>query len=461
MRTWILLGLAACMAGASAAELEWDVLMLRNGGTQSCRILAIASNGRVQFVKPEGGGRIVLPAVQLRGMRLAGADIEKVATHTLVLRNGDRLAGELLELGAEFIEFRSRLLGDLKVRPRDVVAIRRIAAPQEGVLEKDFAVGGLAPWKGEAGHWTLGAGGVYAVVDPKQSYARRVLVAPLKHEGAVEIEVRIDTTHAFRPNFRIALCTVESTGPAPKLGLYADFASSRWSVSGTIPTKRGYEGIGRVAHSGYGPGTTGFKLPPRGVFRLTYDPDADVVIVWADGKRLGEGRCNRDMYQHKPTHVRLECGDGVRVEYVYAGPLRKSPPPVPQAQKDHDVIQLASGDLLPCTSMTIEDDRLVVKSAAGGFEFPMDKVVCIIPRTAGRPATRVARSVVYMRTARSALTLQLRGMNSDWLQGRSAILRDLRIARGGITTLMFLARPPRVVPSRGRSGFRFPAFQFQ
>jgi hypothetical protein len=445
MRTWLLLTLTACTACVSAAEPVWDVLMLRDGRTQSCRVLAVTRDGRVQFVKPRGGGRIVLPATKLRGVRIPGADVEAAATHTIMLRNGDRLACQILQLNAQGVKLRAPILGartgERTLKLRDVTAIRRIVPQQAGVVETDFAVGDMAPWSGEPGHWMPGAGGVYAVADPKRRQNMRAMIVPLKQEGGVEIELRLDAADAARLMLRLTVSVQTAKATTTNSGLLALFHETGWSVSGIAYLGGRPQSLGTFARSAYVRGKTPPKLPRRATFRLTYDPETGAVAVWIDGKKVGEGVCPQDMRQHKPTHVRLECGEGALVQYVRAGPLRKLPPPQPEPQKERDVIQLASGDLLSCTSIELDGDVFAVESDDGEFEFPMNRVDLILPRTAGRPAGRAVRGVVYVRTARSALTLQLRGMNGNLLLGRSAVLGEVRVGRKGMKALLFQGRP--------------------
>jgi len=437
MKTGMLLGLAACALGAKAAEPKVDILTLPRGKTQSCRVVAVEADGRVRFVPVEGGAAAVMPAGQVRNIQMSGENVEAGATHTLVLRNGDCLAGELLELDEEVVEFRSALLGDLELKRGDVARIRMIAAPPKDALAHNFDVGGLGPWTGRS--WMLGAGGLTA--DPTGGLC--TLIAPLKQEESVEIELLVNAAQTKTAQLRFLLCSNGAMGHTPRLALWSSFRGPWWRVGGNHPKGGGYLPFSVSSSHAKGKVPKKFQFPRRGVFRMTYDRATKGVDVWVNGEKLVGGFIREELLGHKPTHVLVECGPGVRIERVYAGPLRKTLTPVLEPQKDTDGVQLASGDTLACTSMILEDDRLVVESAVGQFEFPLDKLACIVPRSAGRAAPRAAKGVVYVRTARSALTLQLRGMNAEQLQGRSAVLGDVRLKRKTVTVLTFAAPPAK------------------
>jgi len=402
-----------------AARRTTDTVTTLEGDRLAGHVMAIEAGGKLRLVGPQFHGEALVEAAALDSVNLRGT-LTTAGEDEVLLVNGDRFIGRLLAITPESVVVESEATGAVKIA-RSMVRTISLAGGKNVFLESDFAQGSMDPWVTVQGSWSISDG---ALVCGERGYS--TVAVELEQTEAITLEVVLAATDG-----RDLQCEV---------ALFADHTEDRYGRNSIVARFGSYDYELRTVRNGSTRHVTsrpmGREQFRSGTIRFAYDPESHKAKMWVNTNMLGEF----DVPEGPRTgeHVMLTSHNACRITSIRA--LRGVvPPATDQAVSDEetDVIQFGNKDRVSVTSVTVTDGTLIAGTPYGEISSPLEDVSNIIFRKAGRQEPTRQEGDVYVRTAKSRLTLKLEKLTGDYLQGSSDGYGDIKVLRGAIRSIRF------------------------
>jgi len=428
-----------------------DVVTLADGRSLSCRVLSVDARRRPHFQVSWLDGEGVLSAGLLKALRLPVPALGKPCLDRVTLTNGDVLAGKMLELTGQELDFRSGVFGDLTLPTGAVATISHRAAMVKPVVSvTDFSTGRMGPWKPYIGKWSLKKGWLRGQRPPPkkvpkkrppQGLMNKILYATLAAEVdqsqgvTIEVEVDVSMLEDFAA-YHVILC--------------ADALERQWGNEYIIVSLKAAHL--RVVHctkdikqvvmeeehlKGFGRRKKGAS----GVFRVAYVPQTGVLAAWFNGEEIG--RCKIDQPPEAGRYVMLS-QYGRRPCFRRAQILQRFVPPGMVPAPDVFRMLLGNGDTVDARSVTMAEGVITVMTADGEMRLPLARLAWFAFPTRPRKAPPSSSHDAVIKTEHGPLSLKFTALTPEHLIGHSALLGPIKLPRKLVHSLEF---PPRAAAS--------------
>lgn len=415
-----------------------DVLVFKNGDELPGKLLVTTSGGALTWRTP-AGFEVTIQPERVAGVRFAVAPlatvkpkvaveaVEKVAASaTMELRNGDRLAGELVSVSSEAVRFKHAILG-----------------------ERDIAR--LALWNYFVGPVLDGTSG-WLDIDPEASSGGRVSTPDhwITLDGAFFTRQGISSSGEYSylsrsgvklpPRFEMR-CEAVAFGenePYFSLSLASKNGSNQLNLSFSYGELNihGYSqrGNGR-SFSAEVPTKDKFGDSKRRFVRLFVDSEKGSATIMCEGiilKKLG-ARKEEAMtgLGHTLSFYSYSGYSPTRLSNIWVGPWNGE---VPETAKEPAAsVALSNGDIASGEVRTMSGGKAIIATDVGEFELPMERIVTI--EFGGVPSAEKAAGRVRLRDGSVVHVSEFR-WEADTLSAKSAILGDVRFAATEIAELI-------------------------
>lgn len=356
---------------------------------------------------------------------------------TLELRNGDRIAGELVAIGKDSLKFKHALAGE-----RDVAGAQAWSYYTSPVVDGASSWGQNDPDYGgrrtstldrwialDGAFFTRTAGGSSAFND--NSYLTQTGL-PLPQRYEIRCSAR-----AFgnsEPYFTISLTSKNGNNQ-----LNLSFSYGELNIHGYSQ-----RGNGRSFST---------EVPLRGKFaqssqrnvRLLVDREKGTLAVLMDGvllKKLGTRK--EDTFVNLGHTISFSSYSGysaTKLSNFWIGPWSGEMPGAGAA--DGGAIALANGDVAAGKVLGLRDGKMAVETDVGEFELPMERIAGV--EFGGAPSPAKAAGRVRLKDG-SIFHVDSFKWDAESLSAKSAALGELKFAAADVSELI-LAPPPIRFPS--------------
>jgi len=427
---------AILLTGMVWAAEPPDTLCLKNGTVLPCRITGIETDGKVgckvrckvRFRTPLIDGVASALSAHVKRLEMtATADEEDAGDLVLVLANGDRVAGDLVELTDDVIVLDSSALGEVEV-PRPFVRCIVAAADGVGYVSSNFASACVAPWRVRTGSVSARDGALRSTSTVRDGYC--VVSAPMKQTGAMTIQVEVDGAGKVFPRGEFWLYASDWDDWRYKNGIKAIFRH------GVLTLIRYVDG--RFTSLG----STGSQKPlPSGakgkaIYTMTFDPESQKIKVWINAEFLGTFDTNMAMPEGRDVAIRVFTSEGTLRATVRLG--LHTPTANGELPQDKGCVRFKNGDSLPLPrDMVIAGERIVIQTPDGEMRCPFDSIACIELPADRSAVPRRNKGDARVRVGRDTLTMQITAMTETTLRGRSDYLGAVRMPRKLVRSIEF------------------------
>jgi len=435
--------------GRIVATPDADVATLSDGRSIHCRALGVDERGRLRFRAPWLDGEGVLSDDALKELRLCGPVPESAAADVAALTNGDILTGKMLELTEDELQFQSNLFG-AHTLPTAIVAKlshSKAMAKVAGGLT-DFSAGQWGPWKPYIGEWVVDKGWLVAVRPPR---------TPGEPPKITALAARVDQSRGITVEVEMDAVRQKGFSAAYSIVLFADALKHTWGNECIVVTltekslsvwQQSHLAGRRELLAVYPPG---FGTPgePKGTVRVAYDPKTTVLIVWFNGKQVGQ--CKIDNPPEVGRYVMISHGHGMRGLRYYQRmrtrwarilPQVVPPPAMLQQAPAQDAFRmfLANCDMFDARSVTMAEGTIVFTTADGELRLPLARVAQFKFPAAPRKAPPGSGHNIVVKTSRGRLTFKLTALTPEHLIGHSALLGPIKLPRKLVCSMEFLPK---------------------
>jgi hypothetical protein len=425
-----MLSVGICLAAEPAAPATPDTLHLKNGTVLPCRIGELGVDGKVRFRTPLFDGQVSALPEHVKRLNVAAAASEDASPLALLLTNGDRVAGDLVELTDDVIVVDSPTVGRAEI-PRSLVRCIIATSGGVGAVWSDFISGALAPWRTKTGVAVVRGG---ALQSPESAKRRACVVSvPLKQKGATTIQAVVRKGRASYPGVTLWLHGSGWQGSRYQNGIYANFSLGNCTLYRVLGGRS--QNLGRSVRVNLDRNT------PKATYTLAYDAESRAIKVWVNAQLVGTFL----------SDIALPAGEEVGVMVMYRTLIRS--------------VTVRPGVHAPVEDGGLPDDKgrvvfkngdswlitrgVAVRRGADGLgrlvlDTPDGEVGCLfglvarIDLPAGESATpRRNPGDARVNIGRTLLTLQVGQMTETTLRGRSDYLGELRLPRKLLRSIEF------------------------
>jgi hypothetical protein len=426
---------AACLASPTALDAQeasaepapdvpyGDSLLLTTGARMDCEIMTVGEDARMLLRAPflDGEARVLLSHVQR--IRLRSRSQEGGRDYVL-MTNDDRLVGRATAITAQTVTVETEAMGTVEI-PRNVVRSISSSRASESLVENDFRIDTLDPWRKLRGDWWVEDGVLGCNDSSGPPYA---ITAQIAQDGPITLEVLVDASEQRR--FYVELILFSSDTGSNFLGrncLHIGFTSTGYWINvreNNRQTRIGGGGNHEVANA------------RRGLLRAAYDPGNGKVYVWGNAALLGEHMAKNAPQAGK--FVIIRCNLPHKIEYIRLSSGISPPAGVTDdAAEDTAAIVLANGDRFSAKTLTMTDGVVTAGIALAELPFQMETVRRIVFCKAGSELPRRNRGDVRVHTHRSVITVKLQRLTADELIGTADYLGPVRVRRDAIRSIDF------------------------
>jgi len=405
-------------------------LRFKSGMVLPVDVVGIARDGKVRFRTAFiDGVASVLPG-QAQWLGKVAAIADDPSALALILTNGDRVAGELVEVADDGIVVDGPATGEVKLK-RSLVQCIMSTSGQAGSLWSEFSTGILAPWRPKPGmDARIWDGALRSTARSRRAHC--VVAAPVKQDGPSTIQVEVGRGGAIYPLVTLWLHASDWQRYNYASGIRAGFSSRGCFVSK-------YSG-GRSQHLG---GTAALPLV-KGMMSATYtvafDPAEDEIKVWVGAKLMGKFSVGHPLQPGREVAMNLE--SRTHILRVNVRPGVHPPIAVGDVPANQGRVVFENGDsVLVKGNLSVVERQLVVPTPDGEMRCPLKNVARIDLPVARSTLPRRNKADVRVRMGRAVLTMQIIEMTETTLHGRSDYLGEVRLPRKLLRGIEFAVHP--------------------
>ncbi len=416
--------LSAGMALAVAAEparpvkSAWpDALRLKSGAVLPCRVDGIGTDGKVRLRTPLIDGVVSALPAHVKRLEMSTTAVEDAGTLAVILSNGDRVAGDLVDMTDDVVVVNSPVVGEVEI-PRPVVRCIVATSDAAGPVWSDFASGFMEPWQSKTGALMVREGALQST--DAASRSDRTAWAPLKQVGPVTIEVVVGGGRGSSMGVLLWLFASDWLGSSYGNGIRADMRLGRASV---------LRYIDRSARSVWRGGPVEMdRNTPRATYTVAYDPENGKIKVWINAKPAGVFVVDKRL----PVGREVAIGVHYRTRILRATVRPGVHPPTEGGERPANKggVAFKNGDFLSVTrGLAVIDEQLVIDTPDGELRCPFETIAHMELPSSGIAMPRRNAGDVRVRLRRGTLTMQITEMSRTTLRGRSDCLGELRLPR--------------------------------
>jgi len=393
-------------------------ISFKSGLTLPCRVVGITTDGKMRFRTPLIDGVASAVPGQIKRLKRTTGPVKDSSALALILTNGDRVAGDLVEVADEDIVMDCPATGEVSVK-RTLVRCIGAASEKAGCLWSEFSTDVMAPWRSKPGmDARIWDGALRSTIRSKRSQC--IVAAPLKQDGPLTLQVEVGRGSAPYPTVTLWLYASGWRDGSYANGIRADF-----NLGGCIVFRQ-------LEGSGWHIGTTQ-RLPlvkgmMKVVYTVSYDPVADEVKVWVGTKFLGMFRPYAALPPGREVAINLKPRTHILSANVRPGVhtlLKKKVVP-----DDHGRVVFENGDSVSVKpGLSVEDGRLIMMTANGEMRCPFENVARIDLPVARSTLPKRHKDDVRVQIGRAVLTMQIIEMTETTLRGRSDYLGEVNLPR--------------------------------
>jgi len=403
-----------------------DTLYLKNGKVLPCRVDAIGTDGKVRFRTPLIDGAVsALPAHVKRLEMTAATVAEGAGALAMVLTNGDRVIGTLVELTDDVIVVDSPSVGEMEI-PRPLVRSIMATSGGVGAVWSDFASGLMIPWKIRAGAATVRDGALQSLHESDRKLC--IVSVPLKQTGVTTIQAVVGKGSASTPGVTLWLHATGRQQRSYRSGIAVLFKLG--NASAYMHRNGVYKSLGRS------PEVEMARNTPKVTYTMAYDSENCEIKVWINAKPAGKYAL--DTALPVGQEVAMYVRHGTHILRATVRPGMHAPLKDREVPADKGRVVFKNGDSwLVTRDLTVADGRLTLQTPDGELRCPFENVARIDMPVGGRTTPKHNKADVRVRIGRSLLTMQLIEMTETTLRGRSDYLGELRLPRKLVCSVEF------------------------
>jgi hypothetical protein len=399
------------------------------------RVIGLNKDGILRFASPQFDGEVRVKATELVSLDLSAAK-PSTAPDTVVITNGDRLAGRVTAITADSIALDSDAAGPVTIS-RKVVGMIAFGQAASSLSESNFAHGIMDPWKAVQGDWKVEGGGL---VCTNARGNMNSVKAPLKQDAPVAIEITVEAANNRGGG---------GQGMSIFAGLFVDEANGNSYGNNSVFCRLEYNEL----YMGYTQGggvnnqiNQGINAVPRGgamVMRFAYTPATCKGKCWINGDSVAE--CDMAANGGAPKTgkwlmVGTQRGCKIKSSRVTGGEF--TPGEVSDAKSETDMVTFTNKDHVSAKSLTLADGQLHVETAYGELASPVAKLASIIFSSASRETPKLLKNQGLVQTPAGNMTVQLDTLDEQSLTGKCDYLGPVTIRRGAIKAIHFNVTQP-------------------
>jgi hypothetical protein len=419
---------------AATADAKSDRITSRSGTNLPCRILSIEPDGSVRFKVDWLKGESSAQMKDLQRITLGGKG-GRGGRDVLLILNGDVLEATLKGMTDETVTIESSFMGRLQL-PHGAVRRIECATESSGFAGKDFADGDLGPWKPCNGTWKVTDGRLHA--EPiRQDFA---IAMPLEQKGSMTYEFKIAAVSAsVRYQAILFADSTENNGYAPnsiRVRIYSTSVQVRMYDS-----TRGSNSMGAFSCPNIY-SASGAAAGAPATIRIACDLEKKFITVWVNGNQIGKRAMPWRPKDGKFLVLRSQYGERTEYVRVYKGVVPPLETGEGQADKDRHLLVLANGDRFRSPTLTLTGPgegetvgRFLANVAGTEVPVPQNRVSRLMMPTQSHAPPRRCKGDARVRTGRGVITMQITGLDDEFLTGKSDYLGELKIPREAVRRL--------------------------
>jgi len=417
-------GIAAVPDEFPAAKPSPAMLHFKSGAALPCRIDGIDPDGKVRFEAPLIDGAASAPFAHVKRLAMTNA-AEDASALAVVLTNGDRVAGDLVDLSEQDeIVVETPAAGEVEV-PRKLIRCLIATSGDPGAVWSDFTSGGMEPWQVRERRPVMKDGALQATT-PSYVGSDSVMVR-MKQDGPTTIQAVL-ARGKVQTGVTLWLHARKGSDGNYLSGIRTRFLSNigivdLWANGGMVEVGRTPEPENAVDEK---------------IMKCTvsFDPDSGEIKVWIGEEFLRT--LNADCVMPDGEEVAIDLMPGTRVLRARARPGIHPPVEGDEFPADKGRVVLRNGDIVVATAtLDVADGVLLVPTVGGQLRCPFEKIARIdLPvRKLAKPVRK--RTDARVHVGHSILTMQVTEMTETTLRGRSDYLGELRLPRKLVRSVEF------------------------
>jgi len=402
-----------------------DTLRLRSGVRVPCRIDVIGTDGKVRFRTPLIDGAVNALPEHVKRLDLATTPAEDASALALILTNGDRVAGSLVELTDDVIVVDSPSVGEVEI-PRPLVRCIVATSGGVGAVWSDFGSGLMEPWRSRAGTASVRDGALQSSGSIRGGFC--VVSVPLKQAGAMTIQAVVGKGRASHLSVALWLYGSDWQRNGYRDGIMADMNLGTASV-------RRYTN-GRPNHLGRVVRVEMARDTPKATYTMSYDPERREVKVWINARLAGTFALDDALPAGQEVAMTVKSNTHILRTTVRPGvhpPGKEDELPANKAR-----VVFKNGDSwLVTRGLSVADERLLIDTPDGELRCPFENVARIDLAAGESAMPRRNRGDARVQIGRALLTMQITQMSKTTLRGHSDYLGAVRLPRGLVRSIEF------------------------
>jgi len=405
-------------------------IALKTGLVLSGAVLDIGRDGKVRFHTPLIDGVAAVPSTHVKRLGITTA-IKAASPLALVLTNGDRVAGELLEIAEDAIVMDSPAAGNVEVSRPMARYITATAGPS-GTVWSDFTGGIMAPWRIKRGKVILKGGALQTTAEGSRE--GDAVSLEIKQEGPMTYQIEVDRGTEKIPRASLWVRADGWKKEEKRRIIYRNalhvFAS---------PT--GYYASAYVNDRRQSSPRENSKPTPgnisRATFTLVFDPEAEALSVWTNSTLLGTFREPKRGWP-AGSEVTINVIPGMRILRASVRPGAHLPAKKVDLPGYTGQVEFWNGDsVFVKQGLSVDDERLTMFTPHGELRCPLKNVARINLPVGKTAKPRSNKTDARVRIGQSTLTMQITEMTETTLRGRSDYLGEVRLPRKLLRSIEF------------------------
>jgi hypothetical protein len=402
-------------------------VITRRGDAFAGRALGLGKDGILRFTSQAFDGEVRVKASELVTLELSPGR-PSTAPDTVVITNGDRLAGRVTDITADAVVLDSDAAGPGVKITRKVVQMITFGQSASSLSESNFASGKMEPWKAANGVWKVEGG---CLVCPNRGTINFVK-ARLKQDKPVAIEITVE------PNDNRG-----GGGISILLALFVDDPDNNAGSNSVFCRLEGNELYMGNCQNGAENNQIdqGINVVARGgatVLRFAYDPGTGKSKCWINGDNPVEcDMSNNGVAPKTGNWVTVGTLRGCKIRSIRLTGGEFAPGESPDAKVEADTVTFTNKDHVAAKSLTLADGQLHVETAFGELACPVGKLACIAFSSDSRATPKSLKNQRLVQTPAGNVTVQLDSLDGQSLVGKCDYLGVVTIRRGAIKAIVF------------------------
>ena len=413
-------------------------VITRRGDVFFGRVIGLSKAGLLRFASPQFDGEVRVKASELVSLELSGGR-PSTAPDTVVITNGDRLAGRVTGITADSILLDSDAAARLNAPTsepelrisRKVVQMIAFGQSAASLSESNFTRGIMEPWVSRRGDWKVEGGKLVCTNGRGNTWTS--VKAPLKQDGPVAIEITVEAANGRETSLSAGLFVDDPTGNyIGNSSVFCRLESNQLCMGYC----QGGSAENQVEQA--------INATPRGgsiVMRFAYDPAVGESKCWINGDQVGVCNMNGNNPPQTGKWLMVGTSRGCKIRSIRVTGGEFTPGEVPDSKVEIDTVMFTNKDHVTAKSLTLADGQLHVETAFGELASPVGKLSTLLFASDNRETPRLLKNQALVQTEAGNVTVQLESLDGQSLVGKSDYLGPVTIRRTAIKAILFEADP--------------------